>query len=139
MEQTETAYDAAGLATSNTDGRGVITTTSYNAAAQTTVTTADANTSTPEITQDFYDAAGNETGSIDPVGNKTVDVYNADDEVASTATYDIHNIAVSSDAYSYDPNGDVLTTKDGDNNVTAETYNAQGQMLTIKSRDYASG
>ena len=88
--------------------------------------TADANTSAPETTVDVYDPAGNLTKVTDPIGNVTINAYNADDEVTKTTSYDVSNVQVGSEAYTYDGDGDVLTTTDGAGDVTGETYDDNG-------------
>ena len=127
---TSSAYDAASFVTSTTDARGFVTTFALNTAAQVIQSVADANTSAPETTVDVYDPAGNLTKTIDPIGNVTINAYNGDDEVTKTTSYDVSNVPVGSEAYTYDGDGDVLTATDGAGDVTGETYDDNGDLLT---------
>ncbi|HKT03689.1 MAG TPA: polymorphic toxin-type HINT domain-containing protein [Rugosimonospora sp.] len=156
---TQFGYDAAGNRTVYIDGRGNLTSTTYNSLGLPEKVTEPATTADPEPSRRTwtatYDAAGNQVALLAPDGTNRTRTYDADGrlltEAGTTATsptpakrqlrYDKAGQLVSLntptglDTYAYNDRGD-LVAADGPSGAATLTYDADDRVI---ARTDASG
>jgi RHS repeat-associated protein len=120
---TQVKYDSSGRQSATIDARGNTTSYSYDLTGRLT------QTSYPDSTTDQanYDPNGNRTRSITRAGVMTNYVYDAANRVAQTLDSGQHPLT----ATVYDAAGQVLSSKDGNGNITQYAYDDAGRRTTV--------
>jgi RHS repeat-associated protein len=121
VEDAQTAYDADGNVTSQTNADGDTTTYSYNQLNQQTSSTSPLGATTSNT----YDPDGNVLTSTDPGGDVTTNAYNPDGSPIKI-TYSDGTPTVT---YGYDADGRKITMTDGTGTSTWN-YNSLGQLTS---------
>ena len=124
LDEQETAYDADGNVTSETDGLGNSTNFTYDPLNRKTSST-DALAHETTYT---YDLVGNLTSITDPDGRVTTDTYDADNELTGVSYSDGITPDVS---YTYDKDGQRSTMTDG-TGTTTYTRDALHRLTKVK-------
>jgi YD repeat-containing protein len=76
-----------------------------------------------------YDGNGNVISTIDANLNTTIETYDALGRVVGEQVYDSHHILVSATSDTYDADGNLLRSTDGDNQPTRDFYDADGRLI----------
>lgn len=133
------SFDALGRQVTETNPRGFVSLTVYDADGRVIQTTqnsvtggaTDAQTNVSSYT--YYDAAGNATKSKDMKGNTTTTTYDGDNRATEVVTADSSGAKLSDKLTGYDIAGQVTSSQiiDGKNNpTTSYTYDAAGRQAT---------
>ncbi len=125
-------YDPAGNRTSSTDGNGLTTSYTYDAANQLT-TLVEPVDGTSTITTTFgYDAAGDRTRVTDGRGNSTVYTYNPlglRESVIEPSTPAFPSLADRTYTSSYDANGQLLRLVEPGGVTRTSSYDELGRLV----------
>jgi RHS repeat-associated protein len=145
-DTSQTVYDAAGRVVQQIDPRRLSTFLSYDKTGRLTSvtdpvynTTSDRYDQSGRLTQQtdqqghsdtyLYDAGGRQTSHTDRDGRQDLYSYDADNRLTAVTWKDANGNTTDVQAYTYDPNGNVLTA--GDNNGTyTYTYDILNRALT---------
>jgi RHS repeat-associated protein len=145
-DTSQTVYDAAGRVVQQIDPGRFSTFLSYDKAGRLTSvtdpvynTTSDRYDQSGRLTQQtdqqghsdtyLYDAGGRQTSHLDRDGRQDLYSYDADNRLTAVTWKDANGTTVNQQAYTYDPNGNVLTA--GDNNGTyTYTYDILNRAIT---------
>nr|WP_256261206.1 HNH/ENDO VII family nuclease [Pseudomonas gingeri] len=140
---TSTAYDAFGRVIRRIDGRGQLSTISYNDSGRTIVASNPLNQSqTSEY--DAFDRLLRQTDALGQVTayryddvNRTLTVTTPDKVSVSTVknrhgqTLSVTDGAGNTSTYSYDKDGQLLTSSDGLGRITRNAYDVAGHLLSV--------
>lgn len=99
-------YDDFGNVLTSTDARGNTTTNAYDPGTGELVSTSDA---LGDTTTNTY-SGGLLVSSTDAIGTTTVNSYDSSENLTGTATFDAANIVLSTNSFTYDDNGNRLTS-----------------------------
>ena len=125
---TQYKYDQFGdLINQETPGQANISATYDNAGEIATETQTNRGT-----TSYTYDVAGDLLSTTDPLGRKDVTGYDEAGRATGTTDYDATGTVVSTASMVTDPDGDVTSVKDPDQNTWGATYNADG-LVTART------
>jgi RHS repeat-associated protein len=124
-------YNAFSEVTSETDPLGRVTNYSYDAAGnlKTKTQVVGSGGANNLVTTSSYDSHGLVTKQVDPAGRETDYTYDADERL-STVTTAVGTPDQASVSYTLDPAGNILTTTDGNNHTTTNTYDSLNRLLT---------
>ena len=129
MTRATASYDLLDRAISTTDGRGNITTQSWNSLGKVSKVNTPGDTSiAANTTINQYDKSGNLLYSEDSLGTVTAYTYdNLGRNLSKTITdaADTNRVTTST---AYDANGNVVLQKDGNGKLTTFTYDALNQV-----------
>jgi RHS repeat-associated protein len=141
-------FDKVGNVLTSTDGDGHYTVNSYDGAGNLLTTAVYASLAAYQqgaaaltSSTDTYDAFGNELTQTAGDGHYTVNTDDGDNRqtsskvYASLAAYQQGAAPVTSSASTYDGDGNVLVSTEGDGNTTTDTYNGADQVLTQVVKD----
>ncbi len=128
---TSYSYDTAGNLTSVTLDGAQISSFTFNANGQ-KLTATDGNSKTTTYT---YDTSGNVASVTDPLGSKTTYTYDTQGRVL-TKVDPLGNISGGTPAdyttsYTYDANGNLLTETDPLSHTTTHTYDDAGNQTSV--------
>jgi YD repeat-containing protein len=140
--QTKYAYDAAGRVTDATDPLGVVTHTFYDPFGRVGWVTVAYNTADAVTTAYSYDTDGQVLAETVASGateaSTTQRAYDSLGRLSSVTTaYGTPDAETTS--YTYDNDGRVLTTTDATGAVTTNTYNAFGEVTSVKDPNQNTG
>jgi RHS repeat-associated protein len=120
-------YSAAGRVTQQTDGEGNVSTFSWDDPTQ-TLTFTDAR---GKVWEDVY-SRNKLIQRIDPLGNSTTYTYDGSLQPLTITTPNNNNSNITW-SFTYDDNGNQLTSTDPLGNTTTTTYNNLKEPLTVAS------
>ncbi|HEY3718478.1 MAG TPA: polymorphic toxin-type HINT domain-containing protein [Jatrophihabitantaceae bacterium] len=121
---TTAGYDDAGNAVTSTSPTGAKTTAGYDSAGQLTSLT-DPN---GVVTRYGYDGLGNQVRISDGLGRTSRTNYDVGGRVTSEADLNASNAPIRTQSYTYDTEGNALTSTPPNGHATSYTYNAVGEL-----------
>ncbi|MCE9567336.1 MAG: hypothetical protein K8U57_35490 [Planctomycetes bacterium] len=131
-------HDKDGNVTESVDGLGNVTTDTYDGNRLMSTVTTDIDDNVIDSTSYTYDLNGNVTTITDGDNNVTTYAYQGNELISTVVRANGTGgpgtgAIVSSSGATYDKNGNVTTSTDGDNNVTTNTYDGDRLMSTVKT------
>jgi len=122
---TQYSYDDNGNVLTATSPSGAVTSSSYDGLGQLTSVTDPSGV----VTQYGYDGLGNQTRITDGLNRSTKSVYDLGGRLSSEADLDSSLATLRSQSYSYDVEGNLVSSTPGGGHPTSYSYDNVGQLV----------